>query len=189
MSQFPHGSRSEAADQVVVQKKAPENRGQVWEERLGLNPVAPSSCLALARPAGLRAQDTEDHRCGSRWPREPSAGDRRSAIGGGHHAAKQRGRRHEAERGGIGHECPLMAVQRVAAFLQSQLRYARCHMQLVCLHGSILHFAMHHRTRAAQQKKAAGNRRPSRPRKMRFTYSAASLRGGSSAPESWISAT
>jgi hypothetical protein len=28
------------------------------------------------------------------------------AIDGGHHAAEQRGRRHEAERGGLGHSVP-----------------------------------------------------------------------------------
>jgi hypothetical protein len=40
----------------------------------------------------------------------------------------------------------------------------------------------------APNKKAAGNRRPSLVRNA-IAYSAATLRGGSSAPESWISAT
>ena len=39
------------------------------------------------------------------------------AIDGGHHAAEQRGRRHQAERGGLGTYCPLIAVQRIAAVL------------------------------------------------------------------------
>jgi hypothetical protein len=34
---------------------APENRGQVWEERLGLNPVAPCGFAALARAAGRQS--------------------------------------------------------------------------------------------------------------------------------------
>jgi len=38
-------------------------------------------------------------------------------------------------------------------------------------------------------KKAAGNRRPDLSGKVAIAYSAATFRGGSSAPESWISAT
>jgi hypothetical protein len=52
MPQFPHGSRSEAADQALAKKMAPENRGQVWEERLGLNLVALRGFLGFARPCG-----------------------------------------------------------------------------------------------------------------------------------------
>jgi hypothetical protein len=40
MPQFPWGSRTGAADHGLAKKMAPENRGQVWEERLGLDPVA-----------------------------------------------------------------------------------------------------------------------------------------------------
>jgi hypothetical protein len=109
-------SRSEAADHALAKKMAPENRGQVWEERLGLNPVALRGFPAFARPAGLEPRI-----------RKITVADRdgrvshQQAIDGGHHAAKQRRRRHEPERGGLGHDRPLLAIQRVAAVLMKAI--------------------------------------------------------------------
>ena len=81
---------------------APENRGQVWEERLWLNPVAARAVFPLWR--ALRGLEPRI-RTITIADRDAGVGHQQ-AIDGGHHAAKQRGRRQEAERGGLGHDYP-----------------------------------------------------------------------------------
>src|SRR3982074_2164522 len=72
--------------------------------------------------------------------------------------------------------------------------YTRCHEQSICLHSSILSFAVQYNDfrggaiiGRAKQKGPPETGGPEVSRKC-GCYSAATFRGGSSAPESWISA-
>lgn len=84
------------------------------------------------------------------------------AIDGGHHAAKQRGRRHKAERSSLGHDCSLMATQQVAAVLIGTIKV--CQMpdanHLFAWQHIIFCNAPWSSAISAPNKKAAGNRRP-----------------------------
>jgi hypothetical protein len=90
---------------------APESRGQVWEERLELNPgraerFPPFERALQGSEPGIRKLTIADREAGM---------SHQQAIDGDHHAAEQRGRRHEVERGGLGHQCPQIVLQQVAA--------------------------------------------------------------------------
>jgi hypothetical protein len=77
------------------------------------------------------------------------------------------------------------------AGFSGQSRYTRCQQQFICLHSSILSFAMQHDDREGNPGQVKGPPETGGPETFsrNSAYSAATLRGGSSAPEAWISAT
>ena len=154
-------------------KNGPEKRDQVWEE---LNEVLSLGCLERL----FRARNKASRRCGSLCGRSPSAAGRSMRPGGrtGRGTAQIRVKQSWTFRG------PFQDAARCRISHPRQSTYTIYQQQCTCLHSSISAVAVQQETT-----KAAGGPAALLTASLPAAYSAATLRGGSSAPESWISAT
>jgi len=181
------GSRSASDKSGLDQKKAPENRGQVWEEQLGLNPVAPCGFAALARAAG--PQSPGYGRSPLRIARLAWAINRRSMVAIMRPNSEAEGMRpREAV---LDILSPDSGTAGCCSSYRANLGMpdARCN-SFVCIAA---YYILQRSIKALAAPKPPTGRPPEAggphvPANA-IVYSAATLRGGSSAPESWISAT
>ena len=175
--------------QSFEQKKDPGKPGsQSGRIACGFN----TALAGVFRGGAFRSSETE---VGEVTVADSKVGARhQQTIDGGHKPAKKRGGGgREAERHCFGHCCPLVeAVQRIAAFCCSD---SLCipdasNNSFVCIAAYILLQCSIIETIGFPNDEK-GRRKPAALGIFRsvVAYSAATFRGGSSAPESWISAT
>jgi hypothetical protein len=134
------GAGPHAADQGFAKKNGPGKPGPSLGGTVAAQPGRAARLLPVQRV--LRGSEPRIRKL-TIADRDPRVRHQK-AIDGRHHAAKQRGRRQQPQRGGLGHCRPTWRYSGSLHFLQCQHRYARCQTQFLCLHGSILHFATQH---------------------------------------------
>jgi hypothetical protein len=174
------------------QKKAPENRG-LGREVFRVSVRAPQRTRRCGVFSGLKDRNRGGRHCERRCWHSPSAADRQRPASGREGCWKRKFglKRYQTSGSHLEERSGLPRLDWDVS------RHTRYQTQFTSSHSSMPSVAMQHNrpgeplagTKLAKSKGPPETGGPPKYSANAISYSAATLRGGSSAPESWISAT